>query len=95
MKIEKQKKTLKRIILLAFFIAILIVIFCTTTFSYKEHAYKIIQVSDGETLWSIAKFEKENNEYYKNKDIREIVNEIKITNNLDSCNLKSGQELKI
>ena len=65
------------------------------SFSYKENEFKEIYVSNGDTLWSIAKEEKENNPYYKNKDIRDIVNNIKSINKLNSRNLFANQKLII
>lgn len=49
----------------------------------------------GDTLWSIAKQEQESNEYYTNKDIRDIIQDIKITNSIIDSDLKVNQELKI
>ena len=65
------------------------------SFSYKENEFKEIYVSNGDTLWSIAKEEKDNNPYYKNKDIRDIVNNIKSINKLNSGNLFANQKLII
>ena len=49
----------------------------------------------GDTLWSIAQAELENNKYFEGKDIRYVVNELKNVNNLASANLKEGDKLKI
>lgn len=43
----------------------------------------------------IAKNEIENNKYFENKDIREVVNELKTINNLSTSSLYEGDKLKI
>ncbi len=68
-------------------------------FSLKSQAYsktyKTIIVSQGQTLWDIAKEENKNNEYYQNKDIRYIINDIKNINNLENSTIFINQKLKI
>ena len=49
--------------------------------------YVTITVSRGDTLWTIAR------DYYQEKDVRAIVEEIKEINNLKNSNIKVGQEL--
>ena len=49
--------------------------------------YVTITVSRGDTLWTIAR------DYYQEKDVRGIVEEIKEINNLKNSNIKVGQEL--
>ena len=95
MKIKNPIKFIRSMTILLIIIFAVIAFFYNKSYAYREHRYKIIQVSSGDTLWTIAKFERENNEYYKNKDIREIVYEIKKLNNLNSSNLSVGQELKL
>ena len=95
MKIVNMKKFVRSLIL-AFGILLLIsFIFVNKSFSHSEKKYKQIYISSGDTLWTIAKEEKNNNEYFENKDIREIVYELKTTNKLVSYNLKIGQEINI
>lgn len=65
------------------------------TYSYSETKYKTIYVTEGDTLWKIAEYERANNEYYENKDIRDIIYDIKNENKLNISNLKVGQELRI
>ena len=52
-------------------------------------------VISGDTLWSIAKSEQETNIYFKEKDIREIIGELKEINNITDSNLKVNQEILI
>lgn len=95
MKIKNPIKFIRSTLVLLILLYIIGSFFYNKTYAYKEYTYKTITVSEGETLWNIAEFEKENNEYYKNKDIREIVFEIRENNNLSTSNLFVGQELKI
>lgn len=95
MKIKNPIKFIRSTLVLLILLYIIGSFFYNKTYAYKEYTYKTITVSEGETLWNIAEFEKENNEYYKNKDIRDIVFEIRENNNLSTSNLFVGQELKI
>lgn len=93
-----KKLNMKRIIKLSIiaFLAILILLFIhSTSLSYKEVEYSEIYVCRGDTLWNIAKSEQENNNYYKGKDIREIIFDIKKVNNLTSSDLSVNQKLFI
>lgn len=96
---RKRKLNLFRVfitIVVTWIIVIILYSIFNNTYSYKDiNTYKTIKVSPGETLWDIAKIEKYNNEYYENMDIREIVNQIKVINSLENCNLYVNQELKI
>lgn len=76
-------------------IFVLSLIITGNSLSYKELEYRIIYISNGDTLWSIAKDEKNSNKYYDKKDVRYILEDIKQLNNLENSNLKIGQELKI
>ncbi len=92
----KNKKKFVRAILLIIGVAVSINLIITTkTLSHAELKYKTISVSYGETLWDIAKAEQSSNTYYKNKDIRDVIEDIKSTNNLKNCNLDLGQTLEI
>lgn len=95
MKIKNPIKFIRSTLVLLILLYIIGSFYYNKTYAYKEYSYKTITVSEGETLWNIAEFERENNEYYKNKDIREIVFEIRENNNLITSNLVIGQELKI
>lgn len=82
-------------IVITWIVVILLYSIFNNTYSYKDIKYRTIKVSPGETLWDIATIEKYNNEYYKNMDIREIVNQIRTINNLETSDLYVNQELKI
>lgn len=57
--------------------------------------YRIVIVSQGDTLWEIAKLEQQSNEYYKEKDLRYIINDLKSINNLANSNLYNNQKLLV
>lgn len=95
MRIKNKKKFIRGLLLI---IAIVSLFVSKSTLSFSEpnnRNYKTIYVSNGETLWEIAENEQKNNDYYKNKDIREIVYSIKNTNKLGNSDLCEGQELLI
>lgn len=95
LKIVNFSKFIRSIMLIVGIIFIISLFINNKSFSYKENEFKEIYVSNGDTLWSIAKEEKDNNPYYKNKDIRDIVNNIKSINKLNSGNLFANQKLII
>ncbi len=95
MKIVNFKKFLRSIFIILLVIFALSLICAKATLSHKEVEYKTFFVADGDTLWSIAQDLQKNNTYYKGKDIRDIISNIKDINNLESSNLYINQELKI
>ena len=94
-----RKLNMKRIIrssMVITILALLVLLFIhSTSLSYEEIKYSEVYVSSGDTLWSIAKSEQENNNYYKGKDVREIIFDIKKVNNLSSSELTINQKLLI
>ena len=96
-KSRTKVKSIKKIIrILILIIIIANVIFAINkSYSKVEVKYELEYASFGDTLWSIAEKESKNNKYYKNKDIRYIVYDLKQVNNLSSSDLKEGQEIKI
>ena len=94
MRIVNKTKFIRSNVILVILIGS-IVIFATNTYSNVETKYKEEYVCAGDTLWSIAQEELENNKYFEGKDIRYVVNELKNVNNLASANLKEGDKLKI
>lgn len=93
MKIVNLKNFIRSIIIIWMFIFILSLVCAKSTLSHKETEYKKMYVAKGDTLWSIAENLQSNNDYYKGKDIRYIISNIKHINNLESCNLFIDQEL--
>ena len=77
-------------------ITILITFLATKSiYSYEKLKTKTIYTNKGDTLWNIALDEKENNKYYKDKNIREIVYDIKQINNMQDSIILPGETLKI
>lgn len=96
MRIVDKKKFFKMLLIIIGTIIILSFCFSNKSFSKGEIKTKTIYVSSGETLWAIAKEEQSTNTYYEDKDIRDIIKEIKILNELtNSSDIKVGQKLEI
>ena len=94
MKIVNKTKFIRSSIILIILIG-LIVFFATNTYSNVETKYKEEYIYAGDTLWSIAQEELENNKYFEGKDIRYVVNELKKINNLSNSSLSEGERIKI
>ncbi len=95
MRIVNKKKFIRSMILMFGVLILISFIFANKSLSHTEKNFKKVYISSGDTLWSIAKEEKDNNEYFENKDIREIIYELKKANDLNNSNLKVGLELNI
>ena len=92
----KNKKKFKRAIFIVVFLSILgIILLSNQTLSHGKVKTKTISVSNGETLWTIAGRELEENNFYENKSIREVIYNIKSVNNLENSYIYEGQELII
>ena len=94
-KIVNVKRFIISNIVLWLMVFLIISSIANKAYSYNTINYKTIYIAQGDTLWEIAETEKNNNPYYEDKDIRDIVYDIKNTNNLQVSNLSVGQELKI
>lgn len=94
MKIVNKRKFIRSNIILAILI-ILMIIFTTKTYSNVSTKYKEEYIYAGDTLWSIAQEELENNKYFEGKDIRYVVNELKNINNLSTATIKEGNKIQI
>lgn len=95
MKIINVKKTIRTILIILGVVLFINVLIPDKSYSYKELEFKKICVLSGDTLWSIAKEEQENNTYYEGKDIRDIIQDIKKINRLTSSNLKINEILEV
>lgn len=95
MKIVNKKKFIRSFIIVTISVIILLFIGLNNTYSKGETKYKEEYIYAGDTLWSIAEREAKNNNYYENKDVRNIIIEIKEINHIESGNLKIGQKIKI
>lgn len=93
-KIVNKKKFIRSLIIIIGLI-FMGVTGINNTYSKTKISYKEDYILKGETLWSIAENEIHTNQYYKNKDIREVMYEIKKINNLKNGNLEIGQKILI
>ena len=94
MKIVNKAKFARTISILIILIC-MVIIFTKNTYSKGEISYKEDYIYEGDTLWSIAKNEIENNKYFENKDIRAVVDELKTVNNFSNSELYKGQKIMI
>lgn len=93
-KIVNKKKFIISLIILVGLITFAL-LGMNRTYSKTEISYKEDYIIKGDTLWSIAENEINTNEYYKNKDIRDVMYEIKKINNIQDENLTIGQKILI
>ena len=94
--IKINLKKFIRALVIVIGITILITFLATKSiYSYEKLKTKTIYTNKGDTLWNIALDEKENNKYYKDKNIREIVYDIKQINDMQDSIILSGEALKI
>jgi LysM repeat protein len=64
-------------------------IFAASTYGQVEQNYEVFRVAKGDTLWGIAV------KHNTAGDIRKYIYDLKKLNNLKSCEIKEGSELKI
>ena len=95
MKLKNKVKFVRTILLVVGLILFINFLIPEKSYSYKELEYKKIAVLSGDTLWTIAKEEQENNAYYHGKDVREIIQDIKKVNGLSNAGLRINQILEI
>lgn len=95
MRIKNIKKFIRSILIILGVIFILSLIIVKSTLSYTTKQYKTIYVKNGDTLWSIALDMQENNSYYKGKDVRYIIGDLKEINSLKNSTVYINQELQI
>lgn len=95
MVVKDKKKFIRGIIFIITITIGLVLLMTNVTLSHQEIKYKTVSVVSGDTLWKIAEKEQNKNAYYKNKDIRDIIEDIKEINNLETSSLKVNQALEI
>jgi hypothetical protein len=95
LKIVNVKKFITSTLIVLGIIALVYTIFSNKSFSKTEVKFKTETIVSGDTIWEIAKNEKNYNEYYKNKDIRYIVYDIQNANNISNTNLNEGDIILI
>ena len=94
MKIVNKKKFVRSIII----VSAMLILTClgfNNSYSKGKVKYKEDFIFQGDTLWSIAENQIKTNDYYRGKDIRKVVYELKELNNLQNKNLTVGQKIKI
>ncbi len=94
MKIIDKRKFIRTFTIIGAILTLLI-LFSSKTYSNVNKKYKEEYIYNGDTLWEIAVKEKEENSYFKDEDIRNIIYEIKAINNLESADLYNGQKILI
>lgn len=95
-KIVNKKKFIRSIMVLIGFVILMVAgMITSTTYSKTEIGYKEDYILKGDTLWSIAEQEVNQNEYCKGKDIREVMYEIRELNHITNDNLEIGQKIII
>jgi len=95
MRIANVRKFIRSILIIMVTILCFTLFINKSTLSHGETEYKTIYVSEGDTLWNIAKSNQKNNGYYKDKDVRYIINDLIKINNLNTSTVNVNQELKI
>lgn len=93
-KITNFRKFIRSILILISIILTLMIL-SKSVFSHQEIKYKTIYVSEGDSIWSIAKSETKENKYFENKSTKEVVYNIQNTNKLSSSKIYVGQKLLI
>ena len=94
-KINKKNKVGGYGYFLVLAILILLFGFNSSSLSKTEIKYEEFTIGSNDSLWNIASLVKENNINYNNKDVREIVYELKQINNLNSSDIYNNQTIKI
>ena len=94
-RIKNKNKFIKNMVILMLIIISMVVILINKTYSECKENYKLSYIAKGDTLWKIAETEVKNNQYFKNKDVRNVILEIKKVNNLTTSNLSEGMQIKI
>ena len=95
MKIVNVKRFVRSVLIILGLIICMSLFLMSSTLSYKELEYKTIYVCSGDTLWSISADLQSTNDYYKGKDVRDIIENLVKLNNLDSKTIYAGQELVV
>lgn len=95
LKVINRKKFFRSITFLVIVLSFISLSFLNKSSSKEIQNFKTITVTEGDTLWSIAEYEKEENSYYNNFDIRDIIHSIKKINNLKTSSINVNQNLII
>ncbi len=94
-KIINKYKFIRTSVTLLLIIGMALWILNRPSYSNSEEKYKIEYVVKGDTLWKIAEEEIEQNAYFKNEDIRNVILEIRTLNQMATSDITEGMEIKI
>ena len=94
MRIVNRKKFVKTVSVLVTIILMLI-LFSKSTYSKVEIDYIENYIYKGDTLWSIANTQIIENKYFEGKDIRFVIDKLKVINNLETVDVYEGEKIKI
>lgn len=94
-KIINKTKFFRSVVFLIITLSFILLSIFNTSSSKEIQNFKTVTVADGDTLWSIAEYERKENSYYKDSDIRDIVYSIKKINNLKTSGIQTNQNLII
>ena len=96
MKIVNKIKFLRMLLVCLGIVMFLIMCVSNISFSKGEIKEKNIYVTSGDTLWTIAREQQKSNDYYADKEIRQIVYEIRKLNKIENDSfLEVGQKLVV
>lgn len=95
LKIVNIKKFIRSLIVIISCILFLLFIGFNNTYSKGEVKYKNEYITNGDTIWNIAKKEVQENKYFENVDVRTVVKELKNLNNINNQTLEIGQKIQI
>lgn len=95
MKIVNKRRFFTTITLIILFVLVNLIFISKCTLSHADINYTETYIELGDTLWNIAQDQQENNNYYKDTEIREIISDIKKVNNLQKSELSVGQKIII
>ena len=94
-RIINKYKFISSITILLFILGMIVCITNHKTYSSSEIKYKTEYVITGETLWEIAEKEIQENAYFQNKNIQNVILELKEINHMTTSNLFEGMKIKI
>lgn len=93
-KMVNKRKCIRSLIFITMLL-ILTLLGINSTYSKTKIVYKEDYIIKGDTLWDIAENEVNTNQYYKNRDIRDVMYELKKINHLSNENLEIGKKIFI
>lgn len=94
-RIINKYKFIRSVTILLCILGIILCIAKHKTYSNSETKYKTEYVVKGETLWGIAEKEIQENAYFENADIQNVILELKKVNHMTTSNLSEGMKIKI